>query len=189
MICLYDVETTGMPLWGRDPLDPNQPRLLQLGAIMADLEWNEILSMRLIVQPDGWMVPDATDQATIIHGISHEMAVRYGIPIKAVLVPFLEMVKRCRYLISYSANFDKWFVDSELKRLGSDDPGVTRPGVRSIDVMRHGSIITGGRWPKLKALYRELFGEDYEGAHDGLHDARATMRCAKALVDRKLIEL
>lgn len=187
MIVSFDVETTGIPYWSRPKDAPEQPRMIQIGAVLCDREWREISTMRLLVQPDGWVIGE---EVLGIHGISTETCLQFGLPIKAVLIPFIEMVKRASIAIAYNFGFDSWFIESELLRLGSDDLGMKRPGLRIIDPHKIGAALSDdGKWMKLRNLHRALLGWDYPDAHDGLHDTRATLRCARAMVDRKMIEL
>ncbi|WP_182340872.1 hypothetical protein [Comamonas koreensis] len=55
----YDTETTGLPLFKEPSEHPDQPHIVQLGAILVDLNTRTtIASMDVIIRPDGWTIPD-----------------------------------------------------------------------------------------------------------------------------------
>ena len=162
-------------------------RMAQLGAVMADRNFDEVGSVSLRVAPSGWVMEEA---ATAVNGITQERAVRFGLPAKAVLLALVEMVKLCPYLIVYNHTFDGGVIRREIAALGSEDPGLDRPGVRVIDVIKMGATLQeDGRYTKLLTLHKQLLGWDYPGAHDGLADARAALRCARKMLERHLWEL
>jgi DNA polymerase-3 subunit epsilon len=71
-ILFYDTETTGLPLWNLPSEHPEQPRVLQLAALLCDEATGEDLQqMNMIILPDGWTVPD---EVAAIHGITTERA-------------------------------------------------------------------------------------------------------------------
>jgi DNA polymerase-3 subunit epsilon len=183
----YDVETTSLPHWNKPLDDPAQPRMVQLGAVMADREFNETSCIKLLISPDGWSIPE---EVTKIHGITTEHAQAYGIPIKAALIVFMEFVKRSPVHVAHNHAFDAFIIRSEIARLGSDDRGLDRPGIRVVDSMKTGAtLMPDGRWPKLQALHEHLLGWAFPDSHDGLQDSRACLRCLRVLIERKLIEL
>lgn len=185
MFLAFDTETSALVPPDKDF---SQLRLIQIGAVMSDMHFREHSSMRLLVQPDGWTV--AAD-AEAVHGLSTEHLNRYGLPLKVVLVTFIEMVKRARYVVSHNYEFDARIIDREIRGLGSDDIGLHRPRLRVLDTMKIGAAMSeDGRYPKLTDLYTKLTGGwivvDH---HDGLTDARAVLRCTRELVEMKAIEL
>jgi exonuclease I len=162
-------------------------RMVQIGAVMADKSFTEVSSLALLIQPDGWVMGEG---ATAVNGITQEHAMRYGVPAKAALITFLEMVKLCRCLIVYNHTFDAGVIRREIAALGSDDKGIDRPGLRIVDVIRLGAALQqDGRYVKLTVLHQQLLGWEFPQAHDGLEDARATLRCARVLLERKVWEL
>lgn len=177
MFLSFDTETHGIA----------NARMVQLGAVMADRTFKEVSSLSLLIQPDGWEMQEG---ATRVNGITQEHATRYGIAAKAALIPFVEMVRLSPYLIVYNHTFDAGVIRREIEALGSDDKGIDRPGLRIVDVIRLGAVLQeDGRYTKLTTLHNQLLGWDYPEAHDGLEDARAALRCARVLLERKVWEL
>lgn len=99
----FDTETTGLPLF-KDPSEhPDQPHIVQLAAVLVDLDTRrELASMDVIVKPDGWTIPSET---AAIHGITQEHALDVGIP-EAVAVEMLLALWAQRTRIAHNEQFD-----------------------------------------------------------------------------------
>jgi DNA polymerase-3 subunit epsilon len=70
----FDTETTGLPLFHEPSEDPRQPHLVQLAAVLVDIDTRKTLgSLDLTIAPDGWEIPD---DVVKIHGITNEHARR-----------------------------------------------------------------------------------------------------------------
>jgi DNA polymerase-3 subunit epsilon len=83
---IFDTETTGLPLFEQPSDHPDQPHLVQLGALLVDLDTRrELASVDLIMRPDGWVIGEEVSK---IHGITHELAMDVGVP-EAVAVDAL----------------------------------------------------------------------------------------------------
>ena len=71
-ILVFDVETTGLPLWNEPSEDPRQPHLVQLAALLVDDDTRQVIStLDVIVRPDGWLIPE---DVAAVHGITTERA-------------------------------------------------------------------------------------------------------------------
>ncbi|MEJ5127665.1 hypothetical protein WH367_16610 [Comamonas sp. MYb21] len=54
LILAYDSETQGLPKWDLSSDHPDQPHIVQLGALLVDLDTRAtIASMDVIIRPDG----------------------------------------------------------------------------------------------------------------------------------------
>lgn len=85
----YDTETTGLPLFKEPSEHPDQPHIVQLAAILVDLDTRrEIASMDVIVRPDGWTIPD---DVAAIHGITTGHAMQVGVPEKLAVRMFMSL--------------------------------------------------------------------------------------------------
>lgn len=100
----YDTETTGLALF-KEPSDhPDQPHIVQLGAILVDLDTRAtIASMDVIIRPDGWTIPDEVAQ---VHGITTERALAVGIPERTALEMFMTLWDG-RLLLGHNESFDR----------------------------------------------------------------------------------
>lgn len=54
-ILFYDTETTGLPNWKEPSGSDKQPHIVQIGALLVDVETKEVLKeLDVIVKPEGW---------------------------------------------------------------------------------------------------------------------------------------
>lgn len=187
----YDTETTGFPLFSEPSEDPRQPHIVQLGALLIDMDTREILDgLDVIVRPDGWTIPS---EASNVHGITTEYALEHGIPERDAIGMLLDM----------------WRAAPTLTRIGFNEPFDAR--ILRIGLFRHFDELTAEAWkaglahdvmkvvtpicklpptakmiaarrgnsfkqPKLTEAHLHFFGEELAGAHSALIDATATMR-------------
>jgi DNA polymerase-3 subunit epsilon len=77
MILAYDTETTGLPDF-KNPSDaPQQPHIVQFGAMLINpITEQPMASVNLIVRPEGWTIPD---EVAAIHGITQDVAMAVGV--------------------------------------------------------------------------------------------------------------
>lgn len=189
MILVFDTETTGKAEFRLPPAHPNQPRLVQLGAILLDEEFHVKGEINLIVKPDGYEIPD---EASNIHGITTEIATKCGLPFHTVLSAFLELSKSATKFVCHNYDFDSLVMASACTR-ATDCVGMTahfRDG--SFCTMRAMTAICklpgsygDYKWPKLQEAYKFAFNEEFEGAHDAMADVRACARLYRWLLQRE----
>lgn len=99
----YDSETTGLPIFAEPSEHPDQPHIVQLAALLIDLDTGKKLqSMDVIIRPDGWTIPD---EVANIHGITTEHASDVGIPEKIAVAMFMELWGG-RLRIAHNESFD-----------------------------------------------------------------------------------
>ena len=119
----YDTETTGLPLFSEPSEDPRQPHIVQLGALLVDLDTRKtIASLDVIVRPDGWLIP--ADVAAI-HGITTEHAMDVGVSESMALGMLMELWGEARHerrlRIGHNESFDARIVRIALMRF-EDEP-------------------------------------------------------------------
>ena len=174
---VFDTETTG--LWQkRLPLThASQPRLVQLGCILADAHHTHAV-VSLIVRPDDFDVPE---DAAAIHGFRTEYARRVGVPLESALGLFQSLVNGADVLVCHNVEFDKNVLLRELSAVGLGNLFAGREFACTMKLatpvckmlpMRFGEY----KWPSLKEAYQLAFGEELDGAHDAFKDAKATLR-------------
>lgn len=181
-IIVIDFETTGLVKEGVSDFLA-QPGICQIGLVEYnrcglsgdEMEWREIGEpINMLVNPE---MAKWEEGAMKVHGITPEQVA--NAPTFYELFP--KLAKRFVGATSwagYNTKFDKDVLWFQLLRYGFERSFPWPPG--DIDVMALASKRLNGqgkkgqkRW-KLVDAYREVFGRDFEGAHDALSDVRAT---------------
>ena len=184
---VFDTETTGIPNRNLPMNDDSQPHIVQLAAILADDEGNTMASMNVIIKPAGWTIPDA---AANVHGITNDIAEKYGISINLALVMFMEMFQKCDYLVAHNIEFDL----NMLRRYAKDQENFVFENkmITRFDTMKmmidecklplterqkyakaYNSNIGDYKQPTLSESYWHVFTEEIDGAHDAMVDVEA----------------
>ena len=185
----FDTETTGVPRNYKAPSSDtrNWPRLVQLAWILTDENGNRIHTGNQIVKPDGFVIPA---DAAKVHGISTQRAMSEGIPLNEVINQFKAVLDIATCIVCHNVEFDKKIVGAEMIRLGMRDEVGKKRGfctmLSSTDFCRIRGIY-GYKYPKLQELYRKLFDEDFDDAHNAMSDIEATERCFWELKKRGII--
>lgn len=188
---VYDTETTGFPIFSEPSSDPRQPHIVQLGALLVDLDTREVIDgLDVIVRPDGWDIPP---QASDVHGITTEFALEHGIPERDALGMLISMWRSAPGIqrIGFNEGFDARIARIGLFRHFDEQLADEWKAGPAHDVMKFVTPICklpptakmvasrrGGQWksPKLTEAHEHFFGKPLVGAHSALIDAAATMR-------------
>ena len=195
----YDTETTGLPLFKEPSEHPDQPHIVQVAAFLVDLDTRETLaSMDVIVQPDGWTIPD---DVAAIHGITNEKAAALGVPEDLAIDMLLALHSKATVRIAHNEQFDarilrigaKRFIDphaTEGEPLFSDEwkeapAECTCALARPILQLPPTAKMKGGfKMPTLMEAYQHFFGQEFPGQHTARGDALARMRVYFAIQDQ-----
>ena len=181
---IFDTETTGLPQ--KNKSDEFQPHIVQLAGTLTDNEGRIMAEMNCIIKPDGYDIPQ---ESISVHGITMDMANRYGMSRLAVLAMFTNLCRRADKLIAHNADFDLQMLSLAYGRQKLEKPMLNKeifctvknsinlvklpPTQRMIDYGRGNQY----KNPNLQELHKFLFGEGFEDAHDAMVDVRACMRC------------
>lgn len=188
----FDTETTGVPNDYNAPSSDleNWPRLVQIAWVVADENGDIIRGpYSEIIKPSSFIIPQA---AIKVHGISQDMATKEGKDLSDVLYQFTSDLKDCTRLIGHNISFDIHIVSAEFLRLGKDDISYTLESLSSFCTMKSSVNLcripghNGYKYPKLSELYRKLFGDTFENAHDACADILATLKCYFELRKRNI---
>lgn len=190
----FDTETTGTPRNYKAPVtdSSNWPRLVQLAWIMADKNGNVVKKKSVIIKPDGFSIPS---DASAIHGITTERALREGKPLKEVLDEFTTDLSFASQIVGHNIDFDQHIVGAELYRLHMEHSALMyksstctmKSSTNYCAIPNPYSHYGGYKWPSLSELYRKLFGRSFDDAHDALADITATKDCYYELKRRGVI--
>lgn len=188
LICAYDTETTGF----RDPI-----YLVEIAAVLVEVSPPapsiERASFSFIIQPDGWHVPS---EVARIHGITQEIAERYGVPAIIALAALTNLWAVADARVAHNAEYDDRVLVAAIARLGRESTrrrppvyctkDLAMPVVNLPPTERMIAAGFGGKpkAPKLEECYKFFFGEELVGAHGALADARASARVFDELMRR-----
>lgn len=170
MLTFLDTETTGLR---------SRPFIVQLAALLTEDDGTPRAHCNFIIKPEGYTeIPkDASD----IHGITTDLAMKAGVPIAVAIGAFNNFVKVSNKLIAHNIKFDCQMIDyayergpfpSRLEGIEKvctmemtkrkvklpPTPGMLRAGIRDY------------KPPRLEEVYKFAFGKNLENAHDALAD-------------------
>lgn len=199
---IYDTETTGLPLFSEPSEDPRQPHIVQLGAILVDLDTREELDvLDVIVRPDGWEIPV---EVAAIHGITTERALAEGILEIEALERLMTMWGAetlaeggPRLRIAHNEQFDARIVRIALKRYFGDAAAddwkraqahctarITTPILKIPPTERmRAARRFHHKTPNLTEAFAHFFGRPFDDAHSALADCRACLAVYFAALD------
>lgn len=184
---IFDTETTGVFGKNEDAEVDYMtfPYIVQIAWKVGELE------KKFLIYQEGREIPEG---ASRVHGITTAMGNDRDIthPMKVVLAEFMIDFSETEKVIGHNIYFDVQIAKANVFR----EFGPTSPEAivikaildksKRICTMRRGTGLDPalrGKWPKLIELYKFLFKEEFDGAHDALGDLRATERCHHRLIE------
>ena len=186
---VFDTETTGLPKdynASHEDLD-NWPRVVQLAWVVANVRGEILEEQSLIIKPEGFSIPAAS---AAIHGIDDAKAQTLGIPLVEALDFFNKSLLRSSpTLVAHNIDFDIKVLGAEFLRANIQTNFMELVRVCTMKSAIEFCGLANRKFPKLAELYRQLFNDDFAGAHDALVDVKACYRCFFEMRDRKIIVL
>lgn len=187
---VFDTETTWFTVkwWTSE----EQPYIVQFAWILWEIskeDWFiEISRINRFVKPR-ISIPFSASQ---VHGI-YDKDVINAPYIEEVIDDFLKFLNTTDIIVGHNVEFDEEIIRNELIRLGR--PGDYQP-MKTICTMRWSTEFCQLQWrwfwykpPKLNELYRKLFGNWFEWAHDAMVDVEATSASFWELIKKWVITL
>lgn len=198
---IFDTETTGLVKFKTSHVSPEQPNLVQLGALLVDLNsGRELAGVDLIVYPSSWEIPQ---EAALVHGVSQRIAEEVGVNLDTAVNVFRDLVEAADVVVAHNIAFDEVVMEraDAMVSLAFGEE-VTDPfqGVPKFCTMKACTPIVKKKsrrpqhaedykWPKLSECIEFFFQEELEDAHQAIVDCRATARLLGHLVQEGLVEL
>jgi DNA polymerase-3 subunit epsilon len=175
----FDTETTGIPRRWRAPVTDldNWPRVVQIAWVVSSPDGTTAFPESHIVRPEGFTIPP---DATRVHGISTEKALKEGMSLHEALTRFSAAAGGCDLAVAHNLEFDLNVLGAEFLRAGLANP---IDGMHSRCTMKESTNFCqlpgryGFKWPTLEELYALLFQQKPTGLHDALADTQACARC------------
>jgi DNA polymerase-3 subunit alpha len=194
MYIIFDTETTGLPRdWNAPVTDTsNWPRVVQIAWQIHDEMGNLVENKDFLVRPDGFDIPYDSEK---VHGISTELATKFGEPLEFVMQEFQQALSKAKFVVGHNVGFDINVVSCEFVRLESTCP---LDGMPILDTCTELTAelckLPGGRGgrfklPTLTELYSFLFQESFDEAHNATADVEATTRCFLELIRQEQFPL
>ena len=189
MYLFFDTETTGLPRNWKAPVTDlnNWPRMVQIAWILSDSLGNRIDSDDFIIKPENFTIPL---DASRVHRITTERAIKEGEELEKVLNSFSELVKQADFIVAHNISFDEKIMGAEFLRKDMVSRLFDNPKVCTMQKSTNFCQISNGhgyKWPKLMELHVKLFDEEFDGAHDALADVKACARCFFELKNRGVL--
>jgi DNA polymerase-3 subunit epsilon len=193
-VLVYDTETTGLPLFDQPSEHEGQPHLVQLGAVLLNLEtWKAIATLDVIVKPEGWTVPD---EVAAIHGITTEHAAAVGVPEALAVELLLELAKSADYRVAHNEQFDQRIVRIACKRHFTEETAEEWKAGKAVCTARLATPIlklpptakmvaarrNHPKTPNLGEAYLHFTGQQLEGAHSALVDVHACIEVYRGIL-------
>ncbi len=179
MYLFFDTETTGLPLSWKAPVSDinNWPRMVQIAWMLYDKNGKEIEVRNHIVKPENFVIPH---EASLIHGITNEIAEREGSELISILNEFHSLLSDSQYLVAHNISFDEKIVGAEFIRKEIENIIEKRQKICTMRESTNFCAIKGkygNKWPTLSELHYKLFGEYFDDAHNAEADIRVTAKC------------
>jgi len=187
MYIIFDTETTGLPRDFKAPVTDtsNWPRVVQIAWQLHNDKGELVEHKDFLVRPDGFDIPF---DAESVHGISTELAAKYGESLEDVLAQFNSALSKAKFIVGHNVGFDINVTGCEFVRLNADTTMLNMPVLDTCtEVTANLCQLPGGRGgrfklPTLSELHHHLFGEKFHEAHNATADVEATTRCFLELI-------
>ena len=187
----FDFETSGLPRGRRNTKVTQETlpnfdgcRAVSLSAARFSQRGRLIKTFDAIIRPDDFTIGE---DSTAIHGITHERAMKEGRPFTEVFWDFMDFIgPRTKTLVAHNAQFDVSVLQSEILRHGLPESQIENLVFRcTLELYKErfmGPI-------KLTRLYKDIFGEDFDNAHNSLADSIACGKVYPFLIGQTEREL
>lgn len=187
MYLVFDLETTGLPEFRkglRRYYDPesssdrySKSRIVSVAWILFNDRDQTIRARHALIRPTGF-VSDDSSIATSIHGITSEALERFGEDFVEVFSDFYRDIQLADCVVGHNVDFDLNVLRAELSARS-----VARDLSQHLKKKRKRCTKDLGSGKRLGELYKELIGDDLEGAHNALVDVEACAVCYSILKD------
>lgn len=172
----FDFETSGLPRGRRNAKVTRDTisnfdgcRAVSLSAARFSQRGRLTKTFDAIIRPDDFHIGA---DSTAIHGITHERAVEEGRPFTEVFRDFMEFIgPHTKTLVAHNAQFDVSVLHSEMLRHDLDQTLIDDFEFQcTLQMYKANNFMTP---IKLTQLYKDIFGEEFDNAHNSLADSIA----------------
>ena len=165
MILIFDIEATG--------LNPYKDKIIQLSWMVFDEDGNEKKNQDYFVkgvEPSHYNIEKC--------GITKELLESHGVEIEKIIEEFKNDLANVHTLVAHNIDFDITFIKALLQTEQN-----LLSNCKKICTMKNTTMFVGiqnhfgYKYPSLQELYKKIFGEEFENAHNALSDVKATAKC------------
>ena len=187
----FDFETSGLPKGRRNSKVTTETlsnfdscRAVSLSAARFSHRGRLVKTFDAIIRPDNFVIgPDST----AIHGITHEKALKEGRPFPEVFRDFMDFIgPRTKTLVAHNAQFDESVLRSEILRHDLDISKIEDLVFRCTLQLYKDRFMAP---IKLINLYKDIFGQEFDNAHNSLADSIACGKVYPFLIGQTEREL
>ena len=179
MFVTFDFETSGLPK-GRSNSDArvnlesyDTCRAVSLSAVRFSDDGEVCGTFNKYILPDGTF--DIHPKSTELHGLTTEKLKQIGEPFSEVYLDFVKFIGPISTVVAYNANFDINVLRSEVLR--NDCLPFDEEKYNVVCALKLAKGTSYLKFPfKLQRVYYQLFGKEFDGAHNSLEDSVATGR-------------
>lgn len=178
-ILFLGTTSAGRPDFTKQP--EQQPRIVQLAAMLTEEGAFTRAQFSTLIRPDDWTIPPEVQD---VHHIDTADCERFGVPICIALATLARLAECAKLVVCHNAEFDILIVRGEYARLGltlfnradKELPSFCTM-LAATEVCRLPGKIPGRfKWPSLAEAHRHFFQSDFDGAHDVMADVQACAR-------------
>ena len=205
-IIVFDTETTGLPKNRQSLVTDTEewPYIVQFSYIIYDMTTNKLekVSDSIICLDESIEI---SEESSNIHGITKELCLEKGVPIKIVIDEFMEDIKQCDMLIAHNMEFDMNMIIVEMLRLNKQNEdfielnSINYEQIMKIEkyctmkenekkcnikaISKTGKEYT--KFPTLGELHYYLFKKYPKNLHNSLNDILICFRCYFLIIAKK----
>ena len=186
MNLFFDCETTGKADFKAPPEASHQPRIVQVGLILANDKGEQLARCSLLIKPAGWQI---SEEAQKVHGISPRDCEVAGVDIRVAMNLIHSLAQQATVISAHNLSFDWLLLEIEATRLGkklTDMPAFAKiepfcTMLEAIPILKLPGKFGNYKWPSLAETHRHFFGKEIEKAHDAMADVEACAKCYYAM--------
>ena len=193
---IFDLETNGLPCHSamNYKFTSNWPGIVQIAWGIYNSNGDNLVFRNYIIKPNKFKI---SQEASNIHGISHDFASKNGIKFNDILNELEEDLLKSDYIVAHNLNFDRSNLLAELTRNNRNDLIHLFESKKHICTLKETINVCcisrspngSYKWPKLSELYEKLFNRKLGNAHNARYDVENLSLCFFKLIENGQIRL
>ncbi len=174
-ICAIDTETTGKYHFDKPSNHIDQPKILELAALLVDENNRDCGSFNLLIDHDVYI----PEEVTAIHGITRKDCEKYGMHVSYAIDMLKMLAVDAELIVGHNISFDMKMIRSTMGKEEFELEFISK--ILTYCTMHNSTHIckvpkakgNGFKWPRLSEAYKILLGKELTNAHRAMADVRA----------------